>query len=136
LCGTGERNSYKPLIYLNNDNITWNEDGHIYTGFRENNDSILYYSNNPITLSINGDRGIINGILTGYIHETETDYWNADTYNRYRIGSAINGGAAKAPFDGHIYSIRFYNRKLTQAEQLHNQQIDNIRFNLGLTIEE
>ena len=55
---------------------------------------------------------------------------------RYRIGSAAGGGASKHPFNGHIYSIRFYNRKLTQAEQLHNQQVDNLRFNLELTLEE
>lgn len=33
-----------------------------------------------------------------------------------------------------IYSIRFYNRLLTTDEMLHNQRIDNERFNLGLTI--
>lgn len=37
-------------------------------------------------------------------------------------------------FKGKIYSIRIYNRKLTQAEVLQNLAVDNARFNLGLTL--
>ena len=33
-----------------------------------------------------------------------------------------------------IFSIRKYNRKLTQAEMLQNQKVDNTRFHLGLNI--
>ena len=66
-----------------------------------------------------------------------TDYWDPNNGTmRYRIGSSHAGTSAKNPFNGHIYSIRFYNRKLTQAEQLHNQYVDNLRFNLGLNITE
>ena len=36
--------------------------------------------------------------------------------------------------NGNIYAIRMYNRILTDNEVLHNQKIDNRRFNLGLTI--
>ena len=38
------------------------------------------------------------------------------------------------PFKGKMYAVRLYNRLLTQAEMLHNQRVDNTRFNLGLTI--
>lgn len=37
-------------------------------------------------------------------------------------------------FKGKIYSIRIYNRQLTEAEVLKNLSVDNIRFNLGLTL--
>ena len=37
-------------------------------------------------------------------------------------------------FNGQIYSIRIYNRQLTEAEVLNNQRIDNTRFNLGLAV--
>lgn len=37
-------------------------------------------------------------------------------------------------FKGRIYSIRVYNRILTGEEIIHNQRIDNVRFNLGLNI--
>lgn len=33
-----------------------------------------------------------------------------------------------------VHALRFYNRLLTQEEMLHNQRIDNERFNLGLSI--
>lgn len=36
--------------------------------------------------------------------------------------------------NGVIYAIRIYDRKLTVDEMLHNQRLDNKRFNLGLTI--
>lgn len=38
-------------------------------------------------------------------------------------------------YTGKVYSIRLYNRQLTEDEMLHNQQVDNIRFNLGLTLQ-
>lgn len=33
-----------------------------------------------------------------------------------------------------VFCVRLYNRNLSQTEILHNQHIDNIRFNLGLSI--
>lgn len=42
------------------------------------------------------------------------------------------GSTASQKFVGKIYAIRIYNRQLTMNEILHNQQIDNERFNLGL----
>lgn len=49
-----------------------------------------------------------------------------------RIGSTPTSD--EFPFTGKIHSIRIYNRRLTSEEMLHNQVIDNIRFNMGLTI--
>ena len=132
--GSGIRHSFNPLIYVLPTNVTWNEDGHIYYNYCENSDSVLFHHENPITLSINGNRGIINGEVKGEISQETTDYWDENNDGRFRIGAATKGGAAGNPFMGHIYSIRFYNRKLAQAEQLHNQQVDNIRFNLGLIL--
>ena len=36
--------------------------------------------------------------------------------------------------NGKMYAVRIYNRKLTASEMLQNQKVDNIRFNLGLTL--
>lgn len=38
------------------------------------------------------------------------------------------------PFVGTMHSIRLYDRLLSHSEMLHNQKIDNKRFNLGLNI--
>ena len=37
-------------------------------------------------------------------------------------------------FFGDLFAIRIYNRHLTTEEMLHNQKVDNERFNLGLQI--
>ena len=44
----------------------------------------------------------------------------------------IGRGANNAYAIGKIYSIRIYNRELTEEEVLSNLSVDNIRFNLGL----
>ena len=49
-----------------------------------------------------------------------------------RVPSTSSGSAL--PFTGTIHSIRIYNRILSNEEMLSNQQVDNARFNLGLTI--
>ena len=59
-----------------------------------------------------------------------SDYWaERDQYTNF-IGKRKTGSF----FKGKIYSIRIYNRQLTQAEVLQNLAVDNIRFNLGLTL--
>ena len=54
--------------------------------------------------------------------------------NVIRIGKGTSGGASSNYFTGNLYSIRVYNRKLTQEEMLKNQQVDNKRFNLLLSL--
>lgn len=49
-------------------------------------------------------------------------YWYNSSYKQYYAS-------------GILYQIRIYNRILTEAEILHNQQVDNERYNIGLTIE-
>ena len=81
------------------------------------------------TVSMNSSRGIDNGVL---METTDTSYVQS-------IGlKAIIGGVYiinyKPKFTGKIYSIRIYSRNLSEAEQRHNQMVDNIRFNLGLNL--
>ena len=44
------------------------------------------------------------------------------------------GSASHYYANAKIYSIRIYSKKLTEAEMLNNQKVDNARFNLGLNI--
>lgn len=64
--------------------------------------------------------------------ETSTSTYYNNTAMTY-IGKRNWGGGNY--FNGKIYAIRVYNRSLTADEMLHNQQIDNVRFNLGLTLQ-
>lgn len=80
----------------------------------------------PFVLSIHEDGGLLNG-------ENESQGSSE--------GWAVGDGCRIAGFTGYnynakirIFSIRIYNRKLTKAEMLFNQQVDNARFNLGLNI--
>ena len=60
------------------------------------------------------------------------------TANRSGMASSVIGSLSSTAnsytFKGKIYAIRVYNRLLTEDELRHNQQVDNERFNLNLTI--
>lgn len=121
----GYNSSKHPLFYTDGSHITWSQGAYTYEA------SSLTTGVN-YTISLNNDSGILNGNSINI--ESSTDYWDWNTNNKIRIGQAVSGGASNNPFKGYIYSIRIYNRKLSQLEQLQNQNVDNIRFNLGLTI--
>lgn len=81
---------------------------------------------NPHCVSLNQDVGLYDG---SEVQKSTSTYWGSDS-NSY-IGRRCRTGN---PYNGYIYSIRIYDRKLSAAEMLHNQQVDNERFNLGLDI--
>lgn len=123
-CGANSTNNKFPLFYHDGSTITWYQGGYVY-----NASSMT--SNTKYTISLNNDRAIANGSLLQ--KSNNTDYWDANN-TRIRIGAASSGNAFNNPFNGYIYSIRVYNRRLTEAEQLQNQRVDNQRFNLGLSL--
>ena len=82
--------------------------------------SVLIY-----TMSGSSERAMCNGTLAERL--TVTSWPNRQTG---RLASRGEGN----PFKGVIYAVRLYNRHLTEAEMLHNQRLDNKRYNLGLTI--
>ena len=47
---------------------------------------------------------------------------------------ATSEAGSEFPFKGTLHSLRVYNRKLSLAEMLQNQKIDNERFNMGFNI--
>lgn len=104
--------------------------GTIYTRATDANVSQCVYagqSNEIISAWQDGTKALVNGaqatIGTGNLRKTTTS-------NRLMIGLRV--GSSTAYFNGTIYAIRVYNRKLTEAEMLHNQHIENSRFNLNI----
>ena len=85
--------------------------------------------------SINYENAIVDGERPEY---TENVSYFGQDYPAYNhIGGRIytySSGTSPNYFDGKIYAIRVYDRKLSLAEMLHNQRIDNRRFKLGLNI--
>ena len=75
---------------------------------------------------VNNTRAMVDGALAQLGSENA---WGGDDNINY-IGRRSSGNY----FTGKIYAIRMYNRQLTQEEMLHNQRLDNKRFNLGLPI--
>lgn len=78
--------------------------------------------------SVNADRALQNGVA---LSTTTADYITGLPSTNL-IGK--RGGSSQAFMKGKIYAIRVYNRKLTEAEALQNLEVDNNRFNLGLTL--
>ena len=86
------------------------------------------YTNTNSTLSLTDGLGIRNGVtLSG----TGSDFWGNDCFS---IGSGVSSKRYRHQFKGKVFSVRVYSRILTQSEMLFNQSVDNIRFNLGLTL--
>lgn len=82
--------------------------------------------------SANSSAAVVDGVdRTSSI--TSADYLG-NNQNVVTIGKRESKTAGF--FNGKIYSIREYSRKLTKAEMLQNQKVDNIRFNLGLSLPE
>ena len=78
------------------------------------------------SFSVSNVRKYQNGVS---MTTSGSDYWgNQNTTNW--IGRRNTGNY----FKGKIYSIRIYNKQLTEAEVMQNLSVDNLRFNLGLTL--
>ena len=108
------------------------DSGYIYIshrnepGFRLSSNTPGLTSIAPYCVSARQNLAVVNGV-------SKTTTGNASigssTYNS--IGSRGNGNY---PFSGKIYAVRIYDRFLSESEMLHNQTVDNIRFNLGLNL--
>lgn len=109
-----------PLFYVNNSDVTFLQRQKTYT---------LKKGAGTHCYSYNLTNGCEDGVAVS--PNSGIDYWNNNGGDT-AIG-ARNGGAG-ARFNGTIYSIRVYNRRLSYAEMLHNQQVDNERFGLGLNL--
>ena len=85
-------------------------------------------SSSKASVSVSSARAYENG--TAISRSSDKKYLNGISSNYYYIGRNSNGNY----FKGKIYSIRIYNRQLSQSEVLQNLAVDNLRFNLGLTL--
>lgn len=81
----------------------------------------------PFSVSMNGLTGLLNGVA--FTSTSENGYNNTP----FIIGAKTTGGTL--PTNIRIFSIRMYDRQLSQAEILHNLKVDNERFSLGLTLQ-
>lgn len=114
MCNRNAQNNV--LFYKSGNNITFSQYNNTYP--------LVLNANQKYSISLNLDNGLLNGASVS--KNSGTDYWGGT--NNFYIGRRSAGSY----FNGEIYSIRIYNRKLSQEEQLFNFNIDNARFNLDL----
>lgn len=92
----------------------------------------LHTNQAKTTYSISRERVYENCIEQSF--STNKGYMTGN-FSKIIVGGSGRGASTIYDiFNGRIYSIRIYNRQLTEAEVLSNQRIDNTRFNLGLTV--
>lgn len=84
--------------------------------------------NSPRIVGLTSERYMYNGEVFEYLSSVVL----ARNYVYPTIGSLSTGQTYG--FLGDLFAIRIYNRHLTTEEMLHNQKVDNERFNLGLQI--
>lgn len=79
--------------------------------------------NKTVTHSINFDRNYLNG--------TQYAFTTADSWGRQGTGTDIGRrGNGTYYFKGYMYQIRIYNRKLSDAEILFNQEQDRKKYGI------
>lgn len=83
------------------------------------------------TTSVSADTGVSNGMTLG---NTSLSGLVSNGADYISIGARKNSASEGRYFAGTIKCVRIYSRKLSQAEMVANQRIDNTRFNLGLSI--
>lgn len=89
---------------------------------RKNTYPITLNSGGKYSISLNLTSGLCNGVSV-QINEGTSNYSNSNFW----IGRRDTGGY----FNGEIYAIRLYNRRLTAEEQMANYLLDNERFELS-----
>lgn len=97
--------------------------------FRGRKQAYTFVMANKCTFSIHENFGYEN--MTELAKKSGTDFWNS-LHKGAVVGAETGASGLRYPFKGIIHCIRVYNRNLTADEMLFNQQIDNVRFNLGL----
>ena len=110
--------SFQPLSTKEGIALMWDAGYHYMiartAGTAAKNYQEVKYSDRIITLSLSNTRGYGNGVALTTL--TTAKYATA----AQNVLGNLNGT---------VHAIRIYNRTLTEAEMLHNQKIDNIRFN-------
>ncbi len=112
------------------------------------NDTVLFYILNTTSVlflqnkarancacNVNVNHVVSANVDNAYIDFQSATFGSSSYYNNTKVTLVgkrqWNSGN---PYKGNVYAIRIYKRKLSAAEMLHNQHVDNERFNLGLDI--
>lgn len=87
-----------------------------------------YHGQRISSSSVSMDRCIINGMI---MTADGTNYITSHAHVSSTLGARFINGQPNGFFVGKIYSVRIYDRRLTEAEVLQNLAVDRIRFGIG-----
>lgn len=124
----------KSLIFMPKDNVELafgitTAGDKIICSTRGNTKTINITFGSKIFSICNETLAIVDGNIATF---SSGDAWGAADSNYNYIGRRNSSNNYQAT--AKIHAIRIYDRLLTQKEMLHNQHIDNKRYNLGLSI--
>lgn len=109
-------------------------------GINGNTNGKLKYALSPVagakTISQSSARGIANGVSLTTITISSSDHIGERNYGGMWIGCAAYSAAGQPSnvTAMEIYSIRIYNRILTEDEVKYNQWVDDQRYGMGLNL--
>ena len=135
-CSASEMDNYETILYPGNDEthsyigLVKGSNGN--TGYRIDTENFqrVITANQIKTISINSIDCVYDGVTGGV---GANDNWSNNNGGITTIGRRLSMSNIYQ-FSGTMHSIRIYNRHLSTSEMLHNQKVDNERFNLGLSI--
>ena len=108
-----------PLFFMAGSNTTFLQKRNTYP--------VPRVADSPLCVGLNLSLGVVNG--EEKTKNSGTDFWNT---NGPTIGK--RDFSQSNYFKGTIHAIRIYSKMLSKQDILYNQHIDNIRFNLGLSL--
>lgn len=99
-----------------------------FTGTAETARAVVTTATTPGSVSANNDRMVLRKTKAT---ATYSSNWSINYPNYTTIGAKLNPDSTyHGYFNNTIYAIRVYNRKLTEAEMMQNQQADKDRYGL------
>ena len=135
-CYTNNLYGWNSIINIRNNNVAiWGDvDFHVY-GAKGNNKYFLNKYSAPTEIKLSASKKFIhiqgNNFYFNGVASQETNTRNRGANGNPVIGALDTNSASTyhSAAGSKVYSIRIYNRQLTQAEIEHNHNIDIIRFN-------
>ena len=88
-----------------------------------------YTSNAIHSISRFGGNTIVDGFSKTNASASYSNYPNSILNGDFILGGYLGGNDVIRAFNGKIYSVRLYNRVLTESEIKHNLKVDKLRFN-------
>ena len=118
------------VVMFNYGGLAFKQNSNYYIGIRNAATGSQRFFNDTNDIDMIVSFANTSAMLNGVMQEVSTGTMHGNN-NTYPVIGSMKDTSSSYTGKCDIYSIRVYNRLLTQAEMLHNQKVDNIRFGLN-----